>query len=303
MSAVAATGAIERPGATSAGQPGFRALVRMELLKLRYRPMTWVVFGLITAMLSGLMTFGYLVTRSMQRTPGISLDEHVDGFLFPGVFQEGFTIIGGFGFILVVVIAAAIAGSEYAWGTIRVLVGSGVPRERLLAAKLVAIVLVTAGLTLAGFAAFTLTSIGIAVLGGHPVDLSWLDGAAVVDLGLMVARTVFTLLVPGLLAFTVAVVSRSLAAAIAAGIGVIIVESIGVSLLNMMGGVGESLARLLISPNVQSISELNAIGERTWTTEGLPDPWRAAGLLAVYMVAMVAASFLVFRRRDVASGG
>lgn len=288
--------------AIEAGQPGFGALVRMELLKLRYRPMTWVIFGLISALLSGLMTLGYLVTRSMERAPGVSLDEHVESFLFPGVFQEGFSIIGGLGFILLVVIAAAIIGSEYSWGTIRVLVGSGVPRDRLLAAKIVTVLVVTIALTLTGFIVFTLTSLVISVAGGHTIDTSWLDGAAVVDLALMIARTIFTLLVPGLLAFTVAVLSRSLAAAIAVGIGFMIAESIGVGLLNMMGDIGETLSNLLISPNIQAISQLNAIGGPTFSSEGLPDPWRAAGLLTSYMVVMLAASFWVFRRRDIASG-
>lgn len=285
------------------GQPGLGALVRMELMKLRYRPMTWVVFGLITTLLSGLMSLGYVITRTMERPPGMSLDEDVKSFLFPGVFQEGFSIIGGVGFILLVVIAAAIIGSEYSWGTIRVLVGSGVPRARLLAAKLVTVLIVTTALTLAGFVAFSVTSLVIAVIGGHPVDTSWLDGGAVIDLVLMVARTIFTLLVPALLAFTVAILSRSLAAGIAVGIGVTIFESIVVSLLNMVGGIGETIADLLLAPNIQAISELNAIGERTWTTDGLPDPWRAAALLTIYMAAMVAACFVIFRRRDIASGG
>ncbi len=227
MTATTSMPAVDRIATRNSGQPGFGALVGMELHKLRYRPMTWVIFGMITAMLSGLMTLGYIVTRTMQRPPGVSLDEHVESFLFPGVFQEGFSIIGGFGFILVVVIAAAIIGSEYSWGTVRVLVGSGVPRTRLLAAKLVTVLLVTTALTLTGFVAFTMTSLGISLLGGHAINTSWLDGAAVVDLSLMIARTIFTLLVPALLAFTVAVLSRSLAAAIAVGIGFMIAESIG----------------------------------------------------------------------------
>ena len=289
--------------AGAGGQPGLGALVRMELMKLRYRPMTWVVFGLITALLSGLMSLGYVITRTMERPPGMSLDEDVKSFLFPGVFQEGFSIIGGVGFILLVVIAAAIIGSEYSWGTIRVLVGSGAPRSRLLGAKLVTVLIVTTALTLAGLVAFSLTSLGIAVVGGHPIDTSWLDGGAAVDLILMVGRTIFTLLVPALLAFTVAILSRSLAAGIAVGIGVTIFESIVVSLLNMIGGIGETIADLLLTPNIQAISELNGIGERTWTTDGLPGPWRAAALLTIYMAAMVAACFVTFRRRDIASGG
>lgn len=303
MTATTTDMAIAARPAGFGGQPGLGALVRMELMKLRYRPMTCVVFALITAALSGLMSLGYIITRTTARPPGTSLDEDVESFLFPGVFQDGFSMIGGVGFILLVVIAAGIIGSEYSWGTIRVLVGSGAPRSRLLGAKLVTVLLVTTGLTLAGFVAFTLTSLGIALVGGHPIDMSWLDGWAVVDLVLMIVRTIYTLLVPALLAFTVAILSRSLAAGIAVGIGVTIFESIVVSLLNMVGGIGETIADLLFTPNIQAISELNAIGERTWTTDGLPDPWRAAALLAIYMAVMVAACFVTFRRRDIASGG
>lgn len=294
------------PMATSipAGQPSFGDLVRMELRKLRYRPMTFIIFGIMAALLSGLMTIGYIATRVSERAPGVSLDDDVRSFLFPGVFQDGFSIIGGVGSILLVVIAAAIIGSEYSWGTIRVLVGSGVPRARLIASKLVTVALVTIGLTLVGFIAFTVTSVGIAIFGGHTLDMSWLNGGTAIDVLLMFVRTVFILLVSAVLAFTVTVFSRSLAAGIAVGIGFMVFEGIAVGLLGLMGNVGETLANLLLSPNMNAITNLNHIGgEGTFVSDGLPDPWRAAALLTAYTIAMIAACFWIFRRRDVSSGG
>ncbi|MCO5177344.1 MAG: ABC transporter permease [Thermomicrobiales bacterium] len=243
------------PTEIPAGQPRFQSLVRMELRKLRYRPMTFVIFGIMAALLSGLMTIGYIATRVSNRPPGVSLEDDVRSFLFPGVFQDGFSIIGGVGGILLVVIAAAIIGSEYSWGTIRVLVGSGVPRARLIASKLVTVGLVTIGLTIVGFLAFTITSVGIAIFGGHTLDMSWLNGGTAIDLLLMFVRTIFILFVSAVLAFTVTVFSRSLAAGIAVGIGYMVFEGIAVGLLGLMGNVGETLADLLLSPNMNAIQQ------------------------------------------------
>lgn len=304
MTATNLTAAPATPATTiPARQPSFRDLVRMELRKLRYRPMTFVIFGIMAALLSGLMAIGYIATRVSERPPGVSLEDDIQSFLFPGVFQDGFSIIGGIGAILLVVISAAIIGSEYSWGTIRVLVGSGVPRARLIASKLVTVALVTIALTLVGFIAFTVTSVGIAIFGGHTVDMSWLNGSTAIDLLLMFVRTIFILFVSAVLAFTVTVFSRSLAAGIAVGIGFMVFEGIAVGLLGLMGNVGETISNFLLSPNMNAISELNYIGERTWSSDGLPDPWRTAALLTAYTVAMIAASFWIFRRRDVSSGG
>ena len=52
----------------------------------------------------------------------------------PDAIPNAFDIVVAFGNILVVALAASAVGSEYAWGIIHVLVGSGISRTCLLAA-------------------------------------------------------------------------------------------------------------------------------------------------------------------------
>lgn len=277
------------------GAAPLRALVAMEAFKLRKRPMTTIVFLLMTAGLAALMTLGYVVTRA-NGEPG-----DVDSFLLPDMIPNAFDIITGLGPIVLVVLAASIIGSEYSWGTVRVLVGSGAARSRLLTAKLVVLLETTVLLALAGFAAAVVTSLAITLLGGHELSFGWLDGETAGDIVLMFARSVFVLLVPAVLAFAVATVTRSLAAGIAVGIGFMIGESILWALLNALGSVGETLSQLLISVNTSAITRLNTFGTPDPSSD-LPGAWQAAGVLTLYLVALLAVSYAVFRRRDVTAG-
>lgn len=299
MSAVATT---SRRTTTGRPTPSMGSLVAMENRKLRKRPMTWVIFALITIAVSSLMAIGYVGTRATDPVPGESRDEQLSGFLLPEAIPNAFDIVVGFGGILLVVLAASAVGSEYGWGTVRVLVGSGVSRPRLLAAKLISLVEMTALLLLAGVGMMVLTSLLLTVVGGHDLSLSWLDGGAAADLLLMFVRSIFVMLVSVVLAFTLAVVTRSLAAGIALGIGFSIIESILASVLASLGNAGETISELLLTPNIGAITRLNEFGAPPLDSDAI-DPWRAAALLTFYIVVMLGIAFAVFRRRDIASAG
>lgn len=282
--------------------PGMGALVAMENRKLRKRPMTWVIFALITIAVSALLAIGYFGTRATDPPLGETRDDQLSGFLLPEAIPNAFDIVIGFGGILLVVLAASAMGSEYGWGTVRVLVGSGVSRTRLLAAKLLSLAEMTALLLLAGVGMMVLTSLLLTVVGGHDLSFSWLDGEAAIDLVLMFVRSVFVMFVSVVLAFTLAVVTRSLAAGIALGIGFSIIESILASVLASLGNVGETISDLLLTPNIGAITRLNEFGAPPFDPDAI-DPWRATAVLTVYIVVMLGIAFAVFRRRDIASGG
>jgi ABC-type transport system involved in multi-copper enzyme maturation permease subunit len=286
--------------ATTPSQPGLGTLVAMETTKLRKRPMTLVIFGIVTLLVVAVMTIGYVTSRAQERQPGVSLDDHLSSFLLPGAVENGFDAAGGLGSILLVVLAASIIGSEYSWGTVRVLVGSGVSRTKLLASKLLTMAMVTVLFVIAGVLATTLSSVVLTIAGGHTLTLGWLDGAAAIDIVLMLVRTTFTLFISVVLGFAIAVITRSVAAGIALGIGFGIAEAILAQLLESIGGIGETLSRLLITPNISAITSLNGFGDRVRPEDAI-DPWRATALLTAYMVVLLAIAFTVFRRRDIAS--
>jgi ABC-type transport system involved in multi-copper enzyme maturation permease subunit len=285
-----------------ARRPGMSDLVAMEALKLRMRLMTKVVFAIVTAGTAALMVVAYIATRSTSFDSQADRDDQISAFLLPEALANGSEVIRALGSILLVVLAAAMVGSEFGWGTIRVLVSSGVSRSRLLAAKLIALGGAVVLFVLAGMAATAIASVGVTVAGGHDLGFAWLTGATLADILLIAVRLTLLLLVPAMLAFTVSVLTRSLAAGIAIGIGFQIVEQIVGAILGALGGVGETLQDLLIQTNLSAIAELNEIGavERS---SSLPNPWQASGVLVLYCAVMLAASFAVFRHRDMTAGG
>jgi ABC-type transport system involved in multi-copper enzyme maturation permease subunit len=282
-------------------QPAMRDLVAMESLKLRKRLMTQIVFGLITVGTIFFMSIGYLTSRSAEYASPIERQEQLDGFLLPEVFANLSSVIGGLGSILLVMLAASMIGSEYGWGTVRVLVSSGVSRTRLLAAKLLALFEAIVLFVAAGLVSGLVGSLAITVIGGHELTTSWLDGATLADIGMIAVRLIFLLLVPAIVGFTVAIVTRSLAVGIAVGIGFQIAEQILSAVLNSVGSFGERVQDLLVTTNLSAIEQYNEIGTPELSAS-LPGVWQAVALLSLYSAIMLTVSFVVFRRRDIASG-
>jgi ABC-type transport system involved in multi-copper enzyme maturation permease subunit len=297
---VTITGAVPH-GKVSPSQPALRDLVAMESLKLYKRLMTRVVFGLMTVGMLGVMSIAYLTARTGDYATEAERQDQINSFLLPQVLGELPQVIGGLGSILIVMLAASMIGSEYGWGTVRVLVSSGVSRTRLMVAKLLALVEAVVLFVVAGMVSGIVGSLVLTLVGGHDLSFSWVDGTTAADVMLIVVRLTFLLLVPAIIAFTVAIVSRSLAVGIALGIGFQIAEQILSALLGSIGSLGERLRDLLFTTNLAAIDQLNAIGTRD-IDPSLPDAWQAAGTLALYCAVLVAVSIVVFRRRDITSG-
>jgi ABC-type transport system involved in multi-copper enzyme maturation permease subunit len=278
-----------------------RDLVAMESLKLRKRLMTQIVFGLITVGTIFFMSIGYLTSRTNEYASPIERQDQLNGFLLPEVFANLSSVIGGLGSILLVMLAASMIGSEYGWGTVRVLVSSGVSRSRLLTAKLLAMIEAIVLFVASGLVAGLVGSLAITFVGGHELSTTWLNGQTLGDIAMIALRLVFLLLVPALVGFTVALVTRSLAVGIAVGIGFQIAEQILSAVLNSIGNFGERVRDLLFTTNLAAIDQYNEIGTPEVSAD-LPGVWQAVALLTLYTAIMLAVSFIVFRRRDIASG-
>lgn len=294
MATTAPTVALERAPARArhARQPDFGTLVSGELFKMARRPMTKIVFGLTTGLPAFLMAVGYLVTRS---------EGDVGSFLLPGVISDSFDVISQAGIIALALLAASIVGSDYSWGTIRALVGTGVSRTQILGSKLVALLVLETVIVLASALAMFLTSVGITVFGGHDLSFAWLDGAHMADILFMFARTVFVLSITMVVAFGVSVLGRSLAAGIAVGIGINIADGILSAIASEVGGIGDTIAQALLTNNMAAITALNEFGAPEVQAD-LPNVWQATGVMSLYIVILLAITFYVFKRRDITSG-
>jgi ABC-2 type transport system permease protein len=264
----------------------------MELFKLRKRPMLWISSILLLASVSVLPAIVYTLARL------IGNQETYDGFLLPEIIPNTVNIVSALGSILLVVIAAGIIGSEYSWSTVRVIVGSGASRSLILTAKLLIVIVF---FTIAGMLAGALSGLFIALGGSHDVSFDWLTGAAAGDIALMTAGTLFQLIVSAAIGFSVAVITRSLAAGIAIGIGYSIVESIIGAILNAIGGFAETISRFLLSTNSNRIATENTFGT-PFIADGAPGLLQAFVVLTLYSVVLIALAYIIFRRRDIPSG-
>ena len=169
-------------------------------------------------------------------------------------------ITGVLGMILLVVLAAGLIGSEYGWGTIRPLVGSGTSRSKIFLAKLLALVEVVTIFVVLAIAAGCLASLALTWFEGKPIVLGPVDVTWVTDLVLSIARTVFVIFVSATVAFSVAYVTRSLAAGIGIGIGWTILEQILSLFLVRLGHMGEIIRDGLVSWNTSALTNRNGFG-------------------------------------------
>lgn len=277
--------------------PGFADLLRLEYLKTSRRFMTRFIFGFLAAGVAGLFSLAYFVSFVL----GVDDAPELSQFLMPATIEDGLSGIGFVGSVMMIVLAAGIAGSEYSWGTVRTVAATGVERGRLLAAKLVILGVSSALLVATGLAAVAVTSTAISLIEGQGLSLGWLNASMALEVLLMAARTTFVLAFYGVLGFAIAQVSRSLAAGIAIGIGLMVVEPILTMLIGALGSFGEYADDFSITINIEVISSLNTF-DTPREMIGAPEPWQSAALLTLYAIVAIGAAVISFRRRDITTG-
>ncbi|MDI3339566.1 MAG: ABC transporter permease [Sphaerobacter sp.] len=271
--------------------PGMGTLIGMELAKLRKRPMTRVVFGLLVLAAAGLPVLIYAAGTPEAR----------DSFVFPGAIEDGVRVAELLGMVSLPVLGAAIAGSEYAWGTMRLLIATGVGRGRLFTAKLVALLLATLAHVVLAVGLVSLEAAVAGALTGRGHELPTIDAAWVGDLVQMLGTTWFLLSFLVLVGFGVAMLGRSMAAGIAVAIGLPIAQQIGSVLAPaILGRFGEVLVDFFPNTSFEALAQ--RAGFDAAPPDGLLSPERAVATLLAYTVILLGAALLVFQRRDVPSG-
>jgi ABC-type transport system involved in multi-copper enzyme maturation permease subunit len=185
------------------------------LRKLARRPATYVTFGLLAGLLALIIV---AVSASGGRGQnGNGPANPLAIVTFPGAYDLILSFILGLGGLFAVVYGAAIAGSEWSWGTLKTVVARGESRSRYMLATFAAIAVVAgAGL---------LVSFGIGVvsaIAGASIAHVSLDGLGNADaLGRLpehFARGWASIVMEGAIGFTIATLARSQLAGIGAGI-------------------------------------------------------------------------------------
>lgn len=272
------------------------SLIKMELLKLVKRPMTWV---LIILLLGG-TGFGTVVSllNLGEVTPELR-ESILQRLTLPGIFPWTAEFIYIFGAIMLAILAASSIGSEYSWGTLRPMLATGVSRARFLGAKVVALAVVALAFVLLTLLQSAVLAVPIALANDRPA-VPTLDAAWLLDLAAIIGRSYLTVLVPMAIAFLVSLVGRSQAAGIGAALGLLIGEQI-VALLLLSLGLDWSRALVKLFPGRNSmllIETYNAFGAVA-PPSGAVSESRALLTLFAYGIICLAVSFVIFRRRDI----
>lgn len=194
------------------------------LRKLVRRPASWVSLGLIVGLLALVFLAVGASARQLQTQEG-----GADALLlvtFPGAYELVLGFILGLGGLLALLYAAAIAGSEWSWGTLKAAVARGEGRSVYLIGTFAAVtVLLGVGL-LAAYA----FGLGAAIVGARLAGVSTDglgDAATLRSLPEGLARGWVALTEQAAIGFAVATVTRSQIAGIGVGIGAYFAEQFG----------------------------------------------------------------------------
>jgi ABC-2 type transport system permease protein len=193
-------------------------LFRAGLRKLVRRPATWVTFGLLV----GLLALIYLAVGATARSTASNGNGGAQALLlltFPGAYALLLSFILGLGGLFAMIYGAAIAGSEWTWGTLKAAVARGESRSRYQLLSFASIA------TMVGIGMLVAFGIGILVAiiaaGLAAVATSGLgDSATLGTLPELLARGWLALGEAAALGFAIATLARSQLAGIGVGIAV-----------------------------------------------------------------------------------
>lgn len=273
------------------------ALVRMELLKLAKRPMTWVLALLLLSIIGLGPVGGVLELRSVDEAARTDM---LNNLTLPGIIPWFAQTLYIFASIMLVIFAASTIGSEYSWGTLRPFLATGMPRVRFLAAKLLALALVGLAFTALPLLLCALLAVPIALLNDRPafgftVDLAWL-----LDLVAIVGRCYLAVMTPALIAFMIGLAGRSQAAGIGAALGLQITELVvSTMLLSLNLNWAKTVVNFLPGQNSLTLVGNYAAFGSPHLPPGIPGEWRIIATLSTYCIVCLAIALALFGRRDI----
>jgi ABC-2 type transport system permease protein len=262
------------------------------LRKLVRRPATYVTFGLLVGLLS-LILIAVGATAGRQEANGNGR-EALLLVTFPGAYTLILSFILGLGGLFAVIYGAAVAGSEWTWGTLKSAVARGESRSRYQLASFAAIaIMVGLGLMLALGAGVAVAVVGATLGGVSTAGLG--DAGTLGTIPELLGRGWLAMVEEGALGFAIATLARSQLAGIGAGIAFYF---------------GEQFAAIFL-PDIVKYLPFNAANAVVATTGGgggfggggatLPrlEPDVAMLVVAVWLVGALVVSALFTERAEI----
>lgn len=281
-------------------------LLRAEFLKMRKR---WMPYVLLLFMLAGaaflMWAIGYGTWHDDDpQFKASGLRTFAYPYSVPALLDTG-QFWGSA--IFVSILTTSTLATEHNWGTIRPALAGGVSRARYLITKLITLTLVSTVALLVVFAFGVGMSLWATSVAGLEAPVSHPGSFSAGDLVLMVSRAALCIVPYGLLAFALTVISRSTAVGIAGTLGYMMLEAIIVAALGTGGDLLQGSRILFFGHSVSALIAENrfagldyeSTAPRDLDSPDQPGVWIATAVVLAQSAFLLAASFLVFLRRDV----
>ena len=285
-----------------------RRMVAVEWYKIRRRRLNWVALWVLCAVMVAIYVLLWAATGAVEQV--LTNEEHAGlPELRSALFLEetvpfALNILQAFGIMAGIVVIGANIGSEYSWNTVRTLSAAYPRRWSWLLAKVTALgAAIVVGLLVA-LAVSVLTSAAITLLDGN-FSLAFVSGGFLLHsfysfLRLLVAGSPYFALT-----LFAGVWGGSATAGIAAGVGVLFLESIISGLMTLAGGWVHEVPDLLLDRNADTLA-IEAGGSLQTLLEAspfadivrFPDPVQAGLVLTAWALAFSVLAFVLFERQD-----
>ncbi|MFI5258221.1 MAG: hypothetical protein ACHQ01_01230 [Candidatus Limnocylindrales bacterium] len=185
------------------------------LRKLVRRPASWVTVGLLMGLLALIII---AVGATANERTNVAREAAAKTMVtFPGAYDRLLQFITGLGGLFAVIYGAAIAGSEWSWGTLKSAVARGESRVRYMMISYVTVAVMIAIGILLTFA----VGVVAAIIGANLANISTSglgDSATLSDLPERLLKGWVAVVEEGALGFTIATLARSQLAGIGVGI-------------------------------------------------------------------------------------
>jgi hypothetical protein len=191
------------------------------LRKLVRRPATFVTGGILAG-LTVLIIIAIGASANQTTRPEGQAARLI--ITFPGAYTQILSFVLGIGGLFAVIYGAAVAGSEWNWGTLKAAVARGESRSRYMLTSFAAIgVVIAVGVLIVYGVGVVAGLIGAKIAGVSITGLG--DSATLGSLPRLLARGWLGVVEEGAIGFAVATLARSQLAGIGAGIGLYFAET------------------------------------------------------------------------------
>lgn len=260
------------------------------LSKLRSRLATWLTLGLLILLMALIyLAVGATAKEAEARPNGAAV---LLLLTFPGAYALILGFVLGLGGLFVLAYAAAIAGSEWSWGTLKTAVARGESRSRYMLTTYAGIALLAGIGLLIAFAVGVVVTFLAAKLAGVSTD-GISDTSIFGNLPEQFLRGWFGLVEVGAVGFTIATLARSQLAGVGAGIGIYFAESFaGLFLPDIIKYLPFNAANALIASG-------SATGGPGGQSATRLDPNAALIVVLIWLVASLAVTAVFTERAEI----